>query len=136
MMGEPIDYDDEVERRRTHVLLLPKMEVVKITVSDEQMLKDIKVLAPTPEKMKLSPRVKKGILRGKANESTSSRPKPQRDEGVCWPESKYGSVSGPQWKWNSGQARFRHVAISHALEIGRARVKSPFHTRLRSEERV
>ena len=28
----------------------------------------------------------------------------------CWTESKYGSVSGPQWKWNSGQTRFRHVA--------------------------
>ena len=107
MMGVPINYDDDVERKRTHALLLPKVEPVKMTVSDEQMLKDIRVLAPEAKKTKSPP---KGVLKGKANKSTWSRSKTRRDKGLCWPESKYGSVSGPQWKWNSGRTRFRHVA--------------------------
>ena len=28
----------------------------------------------------------------------------------CWPESKYGAVSGPQWKWKSRASRFPQVA--------------------------
>ena len=35
---------------------------------------------------------------------------PSRTFTFCWPESKYGSVSGPQWKWKSGASRFPHVA--------------------------
>ena len=112
-MGVPINYDDNVERKRTHALLLPNVEAVKLTVSDGQMLKDIRVLAPAPKKVKSTPRVKKGILRGKAKKSTSSRSKLQRDEGVCWREPKrireYGSVSGPQWDRNNGQAHFAHL---------------------------
>ena len=64
MMGVPINYNDDEERKRTHKLLMPKAEPVKMTVSDEQMLNDIGVLAPEAKKKK-SPR--KGILRGKAN---------------------------------------------------------------------
>ena len=109
MMGVPINYDDDVERRRTHLILLPKVETKIMTISDEEMLKEIDVLAPTPKKKRSSPQVTKGILRGKANESTSSRSKLRQSEGVCWPESKYGAVSGPQWKWNSGGAHFTHL---------------------------
>ena len=54
MMGVPINYDDDVERKNTHLLLLPKPEPIKMTVSDEQMLKEIKVLAPSPTKTKPS----------------------------------------------------------------------------------
>ena len=71
MMGVPIDYDEDVERRRTHLLLLPKPESVKMTVSDEQMLKEIKILAPTPTKTRSSQ--PKGISRGKVKKSASSR---------------------------------------------------------------
>ena len=111
MMGVPINYDDDVERKNTHLLLLPKPEPIKMTVSDEQMLKEIKVLAPSPTKTK--PSQPKGILRGKAKKSTSSRSKLQRDEGVCWRElkrePKYDSVFGPQWNTNNGQAHFAHL---------------------------
>ena len=123
-MGVPIDYDEDVERRRTHLLLLPKLEPVKMTVSDEQILKEIEVLAPTPKKTRSSPRVIKGILRGKANESTSSRSKLRRDKGVCWPESKYGSVSGPQWNTNSGQAHFPHLKKALGSEESRIRQRA------------
>ena len=109
MMGVPIDYDDDVERRRTHPMLLPKVETERMTISDEEMLKEIEVLAPTPKKKRSSPQVTKGILRGKNGKSISSRSKLQQNEGVCCTESKYGLVSGPQWKWNGGQAQLPHV---------------------------
>ena len=35
MMGVPVDYDDDGERRRTHPMLLPKVEAERMTVSDE-----------------------------------------------------------------------------------------------------
>ena len=50
MMGVPVNYDDDVERRRTHPMLLPKVETERMTFSDEEMLKGIEVLAPTPKK--------------------------------------------------------------------------------------
>ena len=50
MMGVPIDYDDGVERRRTHPMLLPKVETERMTISDEEMLEEIEVLPPTPNK--------------------------------------------------------------------------------------
>ena len=110
MMGVPVDYDDDVERRRTHPMLLPKVETERMTISDEEMLKEIEVLAPTPKKKKLSSQVTKGILKGKDSELTSVQSKLRRSEGVCWPESKYGAVYGPQWKWNSGGSRFPYLA--------------------------
>ena len=109
MRGVPIDYDDDVERRRTHPMLLPKVETERMTIVEKEMLKEIEVLAPTPKKKKSSSQVTKGILRGKNSESTSSRSKLRRSEEVCWPESKYGAVSGPQSKWNSGGAHFTHL---------------------------
>ena len=59
MMGVPINYDDDVERRRTHPMLLPKVETERMTISDKEMLKEIEVLAPTPKKKKLSSQVPK-----------------------------------------------------------------------------
>ena len=55
MMGVPINYDEDVERRRTHLLLLPKVEAVKMTVLDKEMLEEIDVLTPTPKKTISSP---------------------------------------------------------------------------------
>ena len=50
MMGVSVDYDDDVERKRTHPMLLPKVEAERMTVSDEEILKAIEVLAPTSTK--------------------------------------------------------------------------------------
>ena len=82
MMGVPVDYDDEVERKRTHPMLLPKIESERMTVSNEEMLKSIEVLTPTPRKEKQSPRIPKGIIRGKDSKSTLSRSKLRRSERV------------------------------------------------------
>ena len=42
MTGVSVDYDDDVERKRTHAMLLPKIEPERMTVSDEEMLKQLK----------------------------------------------------------------------------------------------
>ena len=107
MMGVSINYDDDVERRRTHPMLLPKVETERMTISDEEMLKEIEVLTPTPKDKKSLPQVTKGVLRGNNGKSILLRSKLQRNEGVCWREPKYGSSSTPQW--NSGGAHFPHV---------------------------
>ena len=95
MMVVPIYYDDDVERRRTHPMFLPKVETERMTISDKGILKAIEVLAPTLKKKKLSSQVPKGIPRGKDSKLNLSRSKVRRSKGVCWPESKYGAVSGP-----------------------------------------
>ena len=109
IMGVPVDYDGDVERRRTHLMLLSKVETERMTVSDEEMLKEIAVLAPAPKIKKSSSKAIKGIIRGKNSKLILLRSKLRQNEGVCWQESKYGSVSATQWKWDSGGAHFHHV---------------------------
>ena len=38
VMGIPEDYDDDVERRRTHPLLIPKIEYGQLSVADGEVL--------------------------------------------------------------------------------------------------
>ena len=47
MMGVPIEYDDDVERRRTYPLLLPEVEAEGVSQGDSDMLEKIQVVAPT-----------------------------------------------------------------------------------------
>ena len=60
VMGMSAEYDDDVEHRHTHPLLMPKIESKWISASDGEILeKDaIVVLARSPAK-----KPKKGILR-------------------------------------------------------------------------
>ena len=75
MMGVPVDYDDGVEKRKTHRMLLPKVKTERLTISDQELLKEIAVLAPTKAVKKSLLKAKKGILRGKDSKSVLSRPK-------------------------------------------------------------
>ena len=43
VMGVPVDYDDEVERRNTHPLLLPPQEAERISKTDGEILETIGV---------------------------------------------------------------------------------------------
>ena len=47
MMGVPIEYDDDVERRRTHPLLLPEVKAEGVSQGDSDQLEKIQVVAPT-----------------------------------------------------------------------------------------
>ena len=42
-MGVPVDYDDDMERRNTHPLLLPPQEAERILTTDGEILENIMV---------------------------------------------------------------------------------------------
>ena len=60
-MGVSLDYDDDDERRRTHPLLMPKVESKRISVTDGEVLKKAAIVAPT---WALAKNPKKGRLKG------------------------------------------------------------------------
>merc|ERR1712194_97498 len=79
MMGVPVEYDDDVERRNTHPMLLPKTK-------------------------KASKRV---IPRGSDGKSISPRTKATAKRRSVLGEEKYGPGSEPQWK--AGGARYPNL---------------------------
>ena len=46
IIGVPVEYDDDVERRRTHPLLLPLIETETIYFPDGDILDNISVVVP------------------------------------------------------------------------------------------
>ena len=58
-MGVSVDYDDDGERRRTHPILMPKVESEQIFVTDREVLKNAAIVVPTwalaknPKKVRL-----------------------------------------------------------------------------------
>ena len=59
VMGVPEEYDDDVERRRTHPLLMPKVESERISAADGEILEKAAIVAPAKLPAK---NPKKGIL--------------------------------------------------------------------------
>ena len=47
VIGVSVDYDDDDERRRTHPLLLPKIESERILVTDGEVLEKAAIIVPT-----------------------------------------------------------------------------------------
>ena len=45
-MGVTVEYDDDVERRRTHPLLLPIIETYRVSLPDGDILEKISVVVP------------------------------------------------------------------------------------------
>ena len=50
MMGVPVEYDDDVERRNTHPMLMPNIENERLAIPETDLLKEIAVLAPAKRK--------------------------------------------------------------------------------------
>ena len=46
-MGVSVDYDGDDERRRTHPLLMPKVESERILVADGEVLEKAAIVVPT-----------------------------------------------------------------------------------------
>ena len=46
-MGVSVEYDNDVERRRTHPLLMPKIESERILASDGEILEKVAIIVPT-----------------------------------------------------------------------------------------
>ena len=47
VMGVSVDYDTNNERRRTHPLLMPKIESERISVTDGEVLEKAAIIVPT-----------------------------------------------------------------------------------------
>ena len=73
MMGVPVGYDDEVKRRNMYLMLLPKIENERLTITEKELLKGIAVLVPAKQKSTTKKVPKKEILRGSDSKSISPR---------------------------------------------------------------
>ena len=100
-MGIPEDYDDDVERRRTHPLLMPKTESEKISLVDGEVLEKIAIVTPVKPPAKKS---KKGILRGKSARLILPGVKPKAKRRSVLSEDKY--TPGDTSRWKHVSARF------------------------------
>ena len=104
MMGVPIEYDDDVERRRTHPLLLPEVEAKGVSQGDIDLVEKIQVVAPTKKMPSYKTILEKGIIQGKGGKSISPRSKASEKRRSVLGEPKYGPGSEPQWK--EGRTRY------------------------------
>ena len=98
MMGVPIEYDDDVERRRTHPLLLTKGKAEGVSQRDSDMIEKIQVVAPTKKMPSYKSILEKGIIQGRGGKSNSPRSKASEKRRSVLGEPKYGPGSEPQWK--------------------------------------
>ena len=103
-MGASVEYDDDVERRRTHPLLMSKIKCTWILQADGEILKKAAILALTRLPAK---KHKKGILRGDRSKSILPRVLLTANPRSALEEDKYAPVSSSKWKHVS--ARFPDV---------------------------
>ena len=104
MIGVPVEYDDNVNFRRTHPLLLTKMDTERVSLPDGGILEKIAVVVPVKKAAKPGPIDKKRTVRGCKCKSISSRAKPSEKRRSVLGEPKYGPGSKPHWK--AGSARY------------------------------
>ena len=101
MMGVPVEYDDDVERRRTHPLLLPLIETERVSFPDGNILKKIAVVVPVKKVAKPGSDNRKRSIQGSKYKSISPRAKPSEKRRSVLGEPKYGPGSEPHWKGGS-----------------------------------
>ena len=98
MIGVPIEYDDDVERRRTYPLLLPEVEAKGVSQADSDLLEKLQVVAPTKKVPSYKSILEKGIIQDKGGKSISPISKALEKRRSVLGEPKYGPGSEPQWK--------------------------------------
>ena len=94
-MGVPEEYDDNVERRRTHPLLMPKVESERISAADGEIQEKATIVAPARLPAK---NPKKGILQGVENKSLLPRVKQTAKQRSALSEDKYAPGETSRWK--------------------------------------
>jgi hypothetical protein len=119
MMGVPVEYDDDVERRNTHPMLMPKIENERLTIPETELLKEIAVLAPEKRKTNAKRIPKRGITRSGDSKSISPRTGATAKRRSVLGEDKYGPGSGPQWK--TGGTRYPNLYKALLEEPSRIR---------------
>ena len=103
-MGVPVEYDDDVERMRTHPLLLSLIETEIVSLSDGNILKKIAVVVPVNKVSKPGSDDRNRSIQGSKHKSISPRAKPLEKRRSVLGEPKYGTGSEPHWK--AGSARY------------------------------
>ena len=104
MMGVQVEYDDDVERRRTHPLLLPKIDTEILSLPDGDILENIAVVVPVKKVAKLGPVDKKRTIQGSKCKLISPRAKTLDKQKSVLVDTKYGT--GPKPHWKSGSAHY------------------------------
>ena len=95
VMGISVDYDDDDERRRTHPLLLPKIESERISVTDGEILEKVKIVTPVRMTTKRPKKAKTGCVKKRSVPPNVKHVVKRRSvlEG-----DKYGPNGGELWK--------------------------------------
>ena len=96
VMGIPEYYNSNVERRRPHPLLLPKIESELLSATDGEVLDKATIVVPAKRPTK---KTKK-----RTNVSFPPRVMPAEKRRSVLVEGKYSPGVGPAWK--AGSARF------------------------------
>ena len=73
MMGVLVEYDDDVEQRSTHPMMLPKVKIERLTIPEKELLKEITVLAPARQIATTKQVTNRGVTRGSDSKSISPR---------------------------------------------------------------
>ena len=60
MMGVPVEYDDDVKRRNTHLILMPKIVNERLIIPEEESVQEIAVLVPAKQAVTSSKIPKEG----------------------------------------------------------------------------
>ena len=119
MMGVPVEHDNGVEQRNTHPMLLPKVEIERLTIPEKVLLNEITVLVPVKRKNTSTKVPTKGVPRGGKSQSISSRSGATTKQRSVLGESKYGPRFGPPWK----------AGGSHYPKLYKALLQEPSRTR-------
>ena len=104
MMGVTVEYYDNVERRRTHQLLLRLIEIERVSLPDGDILDKIAVMVPVKKVAKPGSNDRKRSIKGSNHKSISLRAKPLDKQWIVLVEPKYGPGYEPHWK--AGGARY------------------------------
>ena len=91
VMGVPIDYDDNVERRHTHPMLMPKIESERTLMPDGKILEKVAIVAPAKPPTK---KAKKGIQRDSTQKFDSTPSEAGGETKECVGRAQIYSWSG------------------------------------------
>ena len=126
----PVEYDYEVDRRRTHPLLLPLIETERVSLPEGDILEKISVVAPVKKVAKPGSNDRKRSIQGSKYKSISPRAKPSEKQISVLGEPKYGPGSKPHCK--AGSARY--LAFYKAILDETSRTKRIEMVRARTRE--
>ena len=114
VVGVFVEHKYDVERRRTHPLLIPKVESEQIFAADGEILEKAAIVAPIRSFAKNPTKV---ILRGGGSKSISPRVKPTANRRSVLEEDKYAPVSGSKWKHVSARFPTLYKALLAELNV-------------------